>query len=66
MIAVIIVSIIIAGILISNAFTFSQDVEPDVSTPEEPVDTTPPSAEPTEGTEHHLKFDESMTTRTSP
>ena len=74
MIAAIIAGIIIAGILISSAFTFSQDVEtdvstseePDVSTPEEPVDTTPPSEEPTQGRAHHLEFDESMVTGESP
>jgi len=60
MIAAIIVGIIIAGILVSTAFT-SQDVETDVSPSEEPVDTTPPSVEPTQGRQLHLEFNESMT-----
>lgn len=60
MIAVIIAGIIIAGILLSNAFTFSQDVETDVSTSEEPTDTTSPSVEPTQGRQLHLEFSESV------
>lgn len=60
MIAAIIAGIIIAGILISIAFTFSQDVETDVFPSEEPADTTPPSVEPTQGRQLHLKFNESV------
>ena len=73
-IAAIIVGIIIAGILISSAFTFSQDVETDVSPSEEtdvspseePADTTPPSVEPTQGRQLHLEFNESMAVAGTP
>lgn len=58
--------IIIAGILISSAFTFSQDVETDVSPSEEPADTTPPSVEPTQGRQLHLEFNESMAVAGTP
>ena len=53
-------AIIIAGILISIAFTFSQDIESDVSPSEELADTTPPSVEPTQGEQLHLEFSESV------
>ena len=74
MIAAIIAGVIIAGILISSAFTFSQDVETDVSTSEEtdvspseePVDTTPPSEEPTQGRALTLEFSESVSVGESP
>jgi len=65
-IAVIIVGIVVAIILISNAFTFSQDVETDVSTSEEPTDTTPPSVEPTQGRQLHLEFNESVGMKGTP
>ena len=66
MMAILIAAIIIAGILVSIAFTFSQDVETSVSTSEEPADTTPPSVEPTQGRQLHLEFNESVSVGETP
>ena len=65
MMAAIIVGIIIAGILVLTAFT-SQDIETSVSPSEEPVDITPPSAEPTQGRQLHLEFNESVSVSGKP
>ena len=73
MIAAIIVGIIIAGILISSAFTspseetgVSPSEETGVSPSEETEDTTPPSVEPTQGRALTLEFNESMVTGDRP
>ena len=65
MMAAIIVGIIIAGILVLTAFT-SQDTETSVSPSEEPVDTTPPSVESTQGRQLHLEFNESVSVSGKP